>query len=256
MITSDNGLVSVIMPTYNSEEFIKESIQSVINQTYTNWELLIVDDASNDNTVNIIEKYIEQGLKIKLKVLVNNSGAAIARNTAVEKAEGKYLAFLDSDDLWDKDKLKKQISFMEKNGYTFTSTDFIEVVDADVDGKITRAHKQLDYMGLLKYCPGNSTVVYNQESLGKFFAPDIKKRNDFAMWLQVIKKSKYLYGMPEILTTYRIRPGSLSGNKVDLVKYQWMVFRDLENLSISKSLYLLGHKTLSVLLKKLNIKFL
>lgn len=242
--------VSIIMPSYNSEKFISDSIQSVRKQTYENWELLIVDDCSTDQTVSVIKDFMAMDARIQLEVLDRNSGAAIARNTAIRRANGVYLAFLDSDDLWKKDKLSKQIGFMEENQYVFTSTSFEEV---DEENKLTNqlvaSHKQLDYEGLLKHCPGNSTVVYNAEKLGKFYIPNIKKRNDFVMWLQVIKKAKHLYGLEDVLTYYRVREGSLSKDKVDLVKYQWNVYRKIEGLSFLKSFYLLAHKTLSVLKK-------
>lgn len=243
-------LVSIIMPSYNSEKFISDSIQSVQKQTYENWELLIVDDCSTDRTVSLIKDFIEMDSRIQLEVLDKNSGAAIARNTAIKQAEGVYLAFLDSDDLWKKDKLSKQIRFMEENQYVFTSTSFEEVDEENrLTDQLIPSHKQLDYNGLLKYCPGNSTVVYNAKELGKFYIPNIKKRNDFVMWLQVIKKAEYLYGLEDVLTYYRVREGSLSKDKVDLVKYQWNVYRKIEGLSFFKSFYLLVHKTLSVLSK-------
>lgn len=243
-------LVSIIMPAYNSEDFIEETIESVIKQTYQKWELLIVDDSSTDRTVEIIKDYIKLDDRITLEILENNSGAAIARNRAVENAKGKYLAFLDSDDLWDENKLSKQIEFMEENGYLFTSTSFGEMNDESEQlENVTYSHTKLDYDGVLKYCPGNSTVMYNASKLGKFYSPNIRKRNDFAMWLQVIKKAKYLYGLPDVLSIYRVRDGSLSKDKVDLVKYQWEVYRNIENLSFINSLYLLIHKIISVLKK-------
>lgn len=246
----EEELVSIIMPAYNSERFISDSIDSVIDQSYQNWELLIVDDKSTDNTPAIIQGYLDNDQRIYLKILEENSGAAVSRNNAVERANGKYLAFLDSDDLWEPDKLSNQIKFMEENDYGFTSTSFEEInEDNQLSGNITKSHKKLDYDGVLKYCPGNSTVIYNADKLGKFYIPDIKKRNDFAMWLQVIKKANYLYGLESAFTKYRISEGSLSSNKFDLVKYQWKVYREIEGLSLLKSTSLLLHKTVSVLLK-------
>lgn len=238
------------MPAFNAENNISNSIESVINQTFTNWELLIVDDCSTDNTPKIVKSYMSKDSRVKFFQLETNSGAAIARNLAIEKAEGDYFAFLDSDDIWAHEKLEKQLSFMLENNYTFTSTNYVEINEATGEElNVVKSHKELDYWGLLKHCPGNSTVMYNARELGKFYIPDIKKRNDFVMWLQVIKKAGKLYGLDEILTTYTIREGSLSKNKTDLVKYQWTVYRDIEKLPLSKSFYLLVHKTLSVLLK-------
>lgn len=244
----EEGLVSVIMPAYNSKEFINETIDSIINQTYENWELIIVDDYSTDNTIEIIQNYMANDSRIFLFEQEKNMGTAVARNTAVSKAKGEYLAFIDSDDLWKKEKLAKQLEFMRANNYTFTSTSYEEVDErGKPTGNIIYSHKVLDYNGLLKYNQGNSTIIYNANQLGKFYIPDIRKRNDFVMWLQVIKKTKYIYGMKEALTQYRVREGSLSSNKLDLVKYQWKVYREIENLSLVKSVYLLAHKVVSIL---------
>ena len=242
--------VSIIMPAYNVSRHIEKTVNSVIRQTHTNWELLIVDDCSTDNTVAMIQSFHETDSRINVYELEKNSGAAVARNKAIEQATGDYLAFLDSDDLWEPEKLEKQLTFMIENNYLFTSTNYIEVNEATGETiGVVKSYPELDYEGLLKHCPGNSTVMYNVSELGKFYIPDIKKRNDFVMWLQVIKKAKKLYGLDENLTTYTIREGSLSKDKKDLVKYQWTVYRDIEGLSFMKSLYLLLHKTISVLLK-------
>lgn len=244
----EEELVSVIMPAYNSEEFINETIDSIINQTYENWELIIVDDHSTDNTIEIIQDYMANDSRIFLFEQEKNMGTAVARNTAVDRAKGEYLAFIDSDDLWKKEKLTKQLEFMRANNYVFTSTSYEEVDElGKPTGNIIYSHKVLDYNGLLKYNQGNSTIIYNANQLGKFYIPDIRKRNDFVMWLQVIKKTKYIYGMKEALTQYRVREGSLSSNKLDLVKYQWKVYREIENLSLVKSVYLLAHKVVSIL---------
>src|SRR5690625_3515486 len=236
------------MPAYNSEAFINETIDSIKNQTYKNWELIIVDDCSTDNTIKIIKDYQKEDSRIQLFEQEKNMGTAIARNIAVEKANGQYLAFIDSDDLWKKEKLTAQLSFMEENNYKFTSTSYEEVDEqGNPTGKKILSQKKLDYDGLLKFNQGNSTIIYNASELGKFYIPDIRKRNDFVMWLQVIKKTKYIYGMEEALTQYRVRDGSLSSNKLDLVKYQWKVYREIENLSLTKSVYLLVHKVISIL---------
>lgn len=243
-------LVSIITPSYNSEDLILDTIESVQNQSYTNWEMIIVDDRSTDQTPQLIREKIEKDARIQLHILEKNSGAAIARNTAIQQAKGHYLAFLDSDDLWSQDKLNKQVEFMETNNYLFTSTSYKEISEKnEYNGNETKSYERLDYDGVLRHCPGNSTVMYNVFELGKFYIPDIKKRNDFVMWLQVIKEAKYLYGIDEALTSYRIRENSLSSNKVDLVKYQWKVYREIEKLSLVKSLFLLSDKVLQILKK-------
>lgn len=241
------GLVSIIMPAYNSQEFIPYSIQSVINQTYKNWELIVVDDCSTDRTAEIVEKFSQKYDQITFIQLETNSGAAVARNRAIEEAKGEYMAFLDSDDLWEAEKLSTQISFMQVGGKNFTCTSYEFINDKNEWlGKKKEPLKEHDYNDVLKYCPGNSTVMYNVEELGKFYIPNIRKRNDFVMWLQVIKKAGTLYGIQETYTYYRVREDSLSINKTGLVKYQWKVYRDIENLGLLKSIYLLAHKVFSV----------
>ena len=187
----NNDLVSIIMPTYNCEKYIAESIESVQNQTHNNWELIIVDDCSKDNTEAIVNKYLNDK-RITYIQLKENSGAAIARNVAMQRATGKYMAFLDSDDLWYKDKLEKQLNFMQTVKCNFSSTDYEQIDETGKTlNKIIKTKKKVDYNRLLLDCPvGNSTVMYNIEVLGKFEVPNIRKRNDDALWLQILKKEK------------------------------------------------------------------
>lgn len=232
-------LVSVIMPTYNCGKFIEETIKSVVNQTYKNWELIIVDDCSKDSTEDIINRYAECDNRIIYHKLETNQGAAVARTKAMEMARGSYMAFLDSDDLWKNDKLEKQINFMEKNSYSFTCTAY-EQIDENNNllNKIIRPKIKADYNRILLDCPvGNSTVIYNVDKLGKFEVPNIRKRNDDALWLQILKKEKYIYGLNEILMQYRIRQNSISSNKLDLIKYHWQLYRQIEHLSIFRSVF-------------------
>lgn len=150
----NSSLVSIIMPTYNCAKFIEESIESVLSQTYKNWELIIVDDCSNDNTEDIVKRYCETDDRIKYLKLDVNSGAAIARNKGIEQARGKYIAFLDSDDLWMDGKLEKQISFMEENNYNFTCTDYMQIDESGKpNGVIIKCKKKVDYNGVLLSCP-------------------------------------------------------------------------------------------------------
>lgn len=236
---TSEDLVSIIMPSYNCEDFIGFTLDSVIKQTYQNWEVIIVDDCSTDNTVEVVNSYILKDSRIKCYKLDRNSGAALARNKAIEFANGKYLAFLDSDDLWFPEKLSVQISFMKKNNYSFTCTSYTKV---DEHGRYLnrtiKARKKSNYNDILKRNPGNSTVIYNASDLGKCMIPNIKKRNDYVMWLQIVKKAKNLYGIDKPLGSHRIRKGSLSRNKMSLVGYHWKVYREIEKLSIIRSSYL------------------
>lgn len=232
-------LVSIIMPTYNCGKFIAKTIESVLNQTYTNWELIIVDDYSKDNTEEIVNSYIIKNSKIKYHKFDVNRGAAVARTKAMEFAKGNYMAFLDSDDIWKKDKLEKQIKFMNDNNYNFTCTAYEQINEEGKKiNKIIKTKKKANYNRILLDCPvGNSTVMYNVDKLGKFKVPDIKKRNDDALWLQILKKEKNIYGMEDILMEYRIRSNSISSNKIDLIKYHWQLYREIEHLSIFRSIF-------------------
>lgn len=232
-----DGLVSIIMPTYNCADFIGESIESVLNQTYENWELIIADDCSTDNTENVVNKFIKVDNRIKYYKLKENSGAAIARNLAVDKSKGEFIAFLDSDDLWTNDKLEKQINWMKKNNYKFTCTKYEQIdEDGKKNGISIGVKKKVNYNGVLLSCPiGNSTVIYNAKKIGKFETPNIRKRNDDALWLKILKSEKYAYGLDDTLMLYRLRKNSLSRNKLQLVKYHWYLYREIENLSIIRS---------------------
>lgn len=233
----ENELVSIIMPTYNCAKFIGKTIESVLNQTYSNWELIIVDDCSKDNTEEVVKAFNDS--RIKYNKLENNSGAAIARTEAMKIASGTYMAFLDSDDLWKKDKLEKQLKFMKENNYNFTCTAYEQINEAGEKlNKIIKTKKRADYNRILLDCPvGNSTVMYNVEKLGKFEVPNIRKRNDDCLWLQILKKEKYIYGMPEVLMEYRIRSNSISSNKFSLIKYHWQLYREIEHLSVFRSVF-------------------
>lgn len=233
----EEKLVSIIMPTYNCAKFIDKTIKSVIAQTYKNWELVIVDDCSKDNTEEVVANFKDD--RIKYHKLKNNSGAAVARTEAMKLANGNYMAFLDSDDLWKEDKLTKQIKFMQDNNYNFTCTAY-EQIDEQGNklNKVIKTKKKADYNRILLDCPvGNSTVMYNVEQLGKFEVPNIRKRNDDALWLQILKKEKYIYGMEDILMEYRVRSNSISSNKLDLIKYHWKLYREIEHLSIFRSVF-------------------
>lgn len=233
------GLVSIITPTYNCGKFIAETIESIQAQTYTNWELIIVDDCSKDNTEEIVKVYMEKDARIKYHRLETNSGAAVARTTAMKLAEGEYMAFCDSDDLWMPDKLEKQLSFMKNTGHAFSCTAY-EQIDEDGNSlnRIIKPKEKCDYNRLLLDCPvGNSTVMYNVEVMGKFEVPNIRKRNDDALWLQMLKKEKYIWGMPDVLMKYRIRKNSISSNKLKVIKYHWILYRDIEHLSVFRSVF-------------------
>ncbi len=245
--------VSIITPTYNCGKFIGRTIESVLAQTYNNWEMIIVDDRSTDDTKSIVEKYAARDDRIKYCLLEQNSGAAVARTTAMKMAAGAYMAFLDSDDIWLPEKLEKQLDFMEKTGYAFTCTAYEQIDEDDkLIGKTIKTVVKTDYNRLLLDCPvGNSTVMYNVEKMGKFEVPNIRKRNDDALWLAMLKKEKYIWGMPDVLMRYRVRENSISSNKFQLIKYHWILYREIEHLSVLRSLF---HISYWCVIKALKIK--
>ena len=238
----EKGLVSIIMPTYNCGRFITETIESIQAQTYENWEIEIVDDCSTDDTKAIVDALMEKDPRIHYYCLENNSGAAVARTEAMKLARGEYMAFCDSDDLWMPDKLERQLAFMNENGYAFSCTAY-EQIDEESNSldRVIKTVKKTDYNRLLLDCPvGNSSVMYNVGMMGKFEVPNIRKRNDDALWLTMLKKEKYIWGMPDVLMRYRIRKNSISSNKLSVIKYHWILYRDIEHLSVFRSVFHIG----------------
>lgn len=229
-------LVSIVTPAYNVEKYIEETINSVLNQTYQNWEMIIVEDCSKDRTYDIIQKFSKEDKRIKLFKNEKNSGVSFTRNRAIDMAKGKYISFLDADDLWDKEKLEKQIAFMEQNNILLSYTGYRKMnSDGTFRGDI-KVPEKLDYKELLKNCLiGFLTGVYNAEKLGKYYFKDVKAE-DYIYWLEMIKKSKVAYGLKESLASYRVLENSRSSNKIDIVKHHWKIYYDIENLGLLKAI--------------------
>ena len=225
-----SDLVSIIMPSFNTAKYITASIASVQKQTYPNWELIIVDDCSTDNTDEIVKPLLTD---TRIRYLKNevNSGAAVSRNRALREAKGKWIAFLDSDDLWLPEKLEKQIAFMEKNGYHFSCTNYEEISEAgEVTGVRVTGPKKITKTGMYNYCwPGCLTVMYDAEAVGLIQIADIKKNNDYAMWLKVCQKAD-CYLLNECLAQYRKgRAGSVSSHSVKtMIGWHYKLFREAE----------------------------
>jgi len=238
-----NELVSIITANYNCEKFIDDTVNSVLNQTYQNWEMIIVDDVSSDRSIEIIKKYVEKDSRIKLIQLKENSGAAVARNTAIEEANGRFIAFLDSDDLWTENKLEKQISFMIKNNYDFTYTNYDLIGEDNVRyGKTFEAQKEATYSGLLKTCTiGCLTAIYDTKDIGKIYMPLIRRRQDYGLWLRILKVVPKAYCLEESLAVYRRRQNSISSNKKKAAHFQWKIYREVEKLNIFSSIYYFVH---------------
>ncbi|ANW96291.1 glycosyl transferase [Wenyingzhuangia fucanilytica] len=227
-----NALVSIITPCYNSESFIAETIKSVQNQTYEHWEMLITDDGSTDHSIKIIEDFISKDNRIKL-FKINNSGAAVARNNSIKEAKGTFIAFLDSDDVWLPYKLEKQISFMVENNYALSFTSYQRMNESgELLNEVVKAHQKLNYRNMLSSNKiGCLTAIYNQEKIGKVYMPNIRKRQDYALWLSILKKIDFAYGLQEILATYRLRNFSMSAKKTEMIKWNWKLYREVEKKS-------------------------
>jgi len=243
--------VSIVMPSYNSEQFLAISIDSVINQIFKEWELIIVDDMSSDNSNKIIEEYIKTDSRIKLIKLEKNSGPAIARNRAIKEAKGRYLAFLDSDDLWHPEKLSKQIAFMEENEIVFSYTSYYSIAEesGEINDQVNIPQK-IDYTELLKQnIIGCLTAVYDTKKLGKVYMPEIQKRQEYALWLDILKRVPSAYGLSEPLAYYRVRKTSVSSNKLIASTYNWKLYREIEKLPLYKAIYYFGCYTYRSILK-------
>lgn len=238
----DYGLVSVIMPSYNSAKFICEAVDSVIAQTYKNWELIIIDDCSTDKSLTILGQYDDQRIRV-IKSMENN-GAAVTRNKGIEQANGRFIAFLDCDDIWHKDKLWLSLKFMMSNDYIFVCTDYTVVNERkDFITEYKPKKDKYGYKQILKHnCIGCSTVVIDREMLTDVYMPTAAvKREDFACWLKILKQGRKAYVLHRSLTVYRRRNSSVSSRKAKMAKYQWNVYRKVEKLSIIKSMYYLMH---------------
>lgn len=229
--------VSVITPFYNSEKFLEETIQSIINQTYPNWELLLINDASKDNSQIIAEKYCAKDNRIKIFKLEKNSGAGVARNTGIQSAKGRYIAFLDADDVWMPQKLETQLNFMDKHKINLCYSSYLLMNEQGNHlAKMVEALPELSYNKLLKsnYI-GNLTGIYNVEALGKIYSPEIRKRQDWALLLKILKIEKTALGIKEPLAIYRERKNSISQNKWALLKYNFAVYNAVLGYNKAKS---------------------
>ncbi len=230
--------VSIIMPVYNVEKYISNSIESVINQTYIDWELLIMDDCSKDSSFEIAKNYAEQDERIKIFKVDENKGVVKARNTLIEKAEGQYIAFLDSDDMWNRYKLEKQVSFMKEQKALISCTEYSRINENNNKINEIKIKEKISYPDLLKnnYL-GCLTVIYDQSVLGKKYFMEFSKNEDYVLWLEIIKQTEIIYGLKENLAYYRVLNNSRSSNKLAVVKVRWEIYRKFEKLSIFKSIY-------------------
>ena len=233
-------LVSIITPIYNSEKLLKETVECVLGQTYKNWELLLVDDCSTDNSSKIAKQYEKEDKRIKYIKLNENSGAAVARNTALKNSKGRFIAYLDADDLWKREKLEKQVEFMLKNKYAFTCTDYEKITEDGTSLKIVKIPKCVTYDLFLRNTIIQTVgVMVDTKRTGKevLVMPNIRRRQDAATWCQLLKAGHNCYEVPENLSYYRVVQNSLSSNKLKAVKGTWFLYRKIEHLSLFKACY-------------------
>ena len=237
----EKPLVSIITPSFNSDKFITETIQSVQNQTHKNWEMIIVDDCSTDDTVSIIEQFVINDNRIRFFQLEKNSGAGIARELALSKATGDYISFLDADDLWKPLKLEKQLQFLKENKTPFTFS-FYDCIDEEGKAlnKRVEAPKNLSYRQLF-FCNyvGNLTGIYDVNYFGKIAISSTRKCQDWMVWLTILKKIRNAKSVPESLAFYRIRNNSLSASKVDLLKHNFLVYRMFHGFNYVSSMFIM-----------------
>lgn len=232
-------LVSIITPTYNGEVFIKDTIESIISQTYCNWELIIVDDCSTDNTPDIVKGYTKKDPRIKYFRTPKPSGSpSVPRNIGIEKAEGSYIAFLDSDDIWLPDKLETELAFAQSNGYHIVYS-YYEKIDehGHRNNRVIKTRKDTRYGNLLKT---NSipclTSLISREAVGSTRFKEISQE-DFCFWLDILKKGFVAYNLCQVTALYRQAKNSRSANKFDMFKGYWNVIRKQQNISLFPAFY-------------------
>lgn len=234
--------VSVITPAYNASKYIASTIESVQSQTHKNWEMLIVDDGSKDSTADIVRKYADKDKRIRL-ISQKNAGSAAARNNALRNAEGKYICFLDADDLWDKDFLDSQIKFLKDRDAALVFASYRRINENGKEIlKPFIVPDKVNYSGLLKTCSISClTALFDKEAIGdQYFNEDLKSmRDDFVFWLQILKRIPFAYGNPEVLASYRVFSTSTTGNKKKVIKPQFNVYYKVEKLGMIKSVYYL-----------------
>ncbi len=237
---SNRPLISIITPLFNGGNFIDQTIKSVQAQDYQNWELVVIDDLSSDNGCEIVRASQEKDERIRLIHNNKNLGPAATRNRGIEAAQGRYIAFLDSDDLWHPDKLGIQLDFMISNSVPFSFTHYQQI---DESGSFIRFVDDLPavvtYQDLLKFnYIGCLTAVYDTDFFGKVYMKDIRNRQDYALWLTLVKISGSAHCIKNNLASYRIRSNSISSNKLKMIKYHWYIYYSIERLGLFKSIYL------------------
>ncbi len=246
---------SIITPIYNAEGFLEETLQSILDQTYTDWESILINDNSTDKSLEIANKFVQLDPRFKIINKTESGGAAKARNAGIEQASGRFIAFLDSDDVWLPEKLAEQIAFMKEKDIAFSYSSYKFLSEqGQITGSVT-APASITYNQLLK---GNViaclTAIYDMDKLGKVFMPDILKRQDFGLWLKITKLGVTGYGLQKPLAKYRLRTGSISHAKFNTMLYTWDLYRKVEGLSFVRSFRYISSHLLTASIKRFKNK--
>lgn len=245
--------ISIITPCFNSEKYLRYTIDSVISQTYSDWELILINDKSQDGTLKIIKDYMEHDERIRLVDLKENGGIANARNSGIEISTGEYIAFLDSDDLWDANKLEAQLHFMKSNGAYLSHCAYRKInSDGIIINKAIPVSQKIGYNKMLKHNEiGCLTAMYNSQTLGKRYFKDIG-HEDYVYWLDLLKGSLHSYGLETVLASYRVHRNTTSSNKIRAARFTWNIYRNVEGFSFYKSIYYFINYSFRALKKYLN----
>jgi glycosyltransferase involved in cell wall biosynthesis len=241
--------VSIVTPVYNSAGFLPATLDSIRDQTFNNFEHLVVDDGSTDESLSILERYAASDNRIRIIRLGGNSGPAKARNAAIEAASGRYIAFIDSDDVWLPNKLEIQLAFMAAMNAPVSFTSYFKMTEEGVDtGGVVNAMDVVTYKDLLRSnFIGCSTAIYDSQTVGKVLMPDILKRQDYGLWLRIARAGYAAYGISKPLVRYRVRESSVSSNKVVAAKYHWKVLREVGKLNlVSAAFYFIQYAYLGI----------
>lgn len=240
-------LISVITPLHNSEKYIRETIKSVQNQTFNHWEMILIDDGSNDDSVKIINQIKKNDSRIKLIVNEKNSGAAISRNKGIESAKGAFITFIDADDIWFPKFLENSLDFCLKNKYEFVFSSY-KRYDENLQPLIADfiVPDKVNYQQILKSCSIPClTAFIDIRRIGKHYMPIMDKRQDWGLWLSILKEVDYAYGIAEPMAIYRMRRDSISRSKRSLIPYVWKIYREVEGLNVVQSSYYFMHWALN-----------
>ena len=246
----DKEKVSIIVPMYNAEKFIGKTIESVLSQTYENWEMLIMNDVSTDNSLAVVNEYAKKDDRIKVVNTEKNMGVVKGRNHLIDLANGKFIAFLDADDYWHSQKLEKQIQFMKEKNAGISCTEYTRVKENGEKINEVVIKSEISYTDMLKnnYL-GCLTVMYDVEKVGKRYFKELEKNEDYVLWLEIVKNVKTIFGLKENLAYYRVLDNSRSSNKAKTAKVRWEIYRKVEKLPFLNSVYYFLHYAVRAVLK-------